>query len=135
MPATSPAEIRLKHASLCMREDNIVQLNGRDHTYSVDDILEINKAIGELTEERRTLLLVIASQYSIVDNEARKFMSKPEAAPYSIAEAYVIKSLAQRLLINFFIRVSGTPVPTSFFTDVPSAVKWLKGFQKAMNRN
>ncbi len=135
MTVKAPREIKLEQVDAIMREDGIVQLNGKDRTYTVEDIHVINKAIGDLSEERRIFLLVVASQYSMVDNEARKYMSKPEAAPYSIAEAYVIKSLAQRLLINFFIRVSGTPVPTSFFTDIPSAVKWLKNFEKAMNKN
>lgn len=129
MTVNRPAEIKLPYVDITLLDDGIVQLNGKDHTYTQDNIIAMNKAIGELSEHKKVLLLVIGSQYSTVDAEARKYMSRPEAAPYSIAEAYVIKSLAQRLLINFFIRVSGAPVPTNFFTDTGEALKWLKSFR------
>lgn len=119
-------EIIISHAELRLRHDSIIQLDLQNHSYTIEDIGEINWAIGELGAKKRVPLLVMAAEYSIVDNEARKFMSKPEAAPYSLAEAYVIKSLPQRILANFFINVTGPPVPTRFFTGLAPAITWLK---------
>ena len=120
----------MEHTDIIMRTDGIVQVNASDHVYSESDIIEINEGIGELAKGQRTLVLIIAGNFSEVDSDARKFLSKPEAAIYSIAEAYLIKSLAQRIVVNFFINVSGTPVPTKFFTELTPAVKWLKTFSE-----
>ena len=126
MVATNSKKINLVHTEIILRADNIVQVNASDHGYSETDIKEVNSAIGELTNRTRTLVLIVASNYSDIDSAARKFLSKPEAAIYSMAEAYVIKSLAQRIIANFFIKVSGTPVRTKFFTETEPAIIWLK---------
>ncbi len=130
-----PSEIDLKHSKLFRRSDGIVEVTGIDHTYSVSDIKDINKAIGEITGNKKTLLLCVSSNYSEVDSEARHFMSTPEATVYSIAEAYVIKSLAQRLILNFIIKVTGTDAPVRFFTDKESSIEWLMSHNQSKEKN
>jgi hypothetical protein len=122
-------KINLIHSVIELREDNIVCVLASDQVYSESNIRDINKAIGILTDQKRTLALIVASNYSDIEADARKFLSKPEAAMYSLAEAYVIKSLAQRLIANFYVRVSGTPVPTKFFTEQKQALEWLKSIK------
>lgn len=122
--------IILGHSEIFLRSDYIIQVNASDHTYSAADIKSIHEAVHKISDSKKAFLLLIASDYTSVDTEARKYLSTPEAGLYSIAEAYVIKSLAQRLLMNFFINVQGTPVPVKFFTEMEAAEKWLKKFQQ-----
>ncbi|MBL7937347.1 MAG: hypothetical protein JNM51_16170 [Bacteroidia bacterium] len=125
----NPAIINLGHTELLMRDDGLIEIKSTDRTYSVTDIKAIHKAVSELTGKQKALLLLIASDYTSIDNDAKNFLSTDEAGLYSIAEAYVIKSLAQRLLLNFLIKVKGTPVPVKFFTEINPAVTWLKSFK------
>ncbi len=122
--------INIGHTELFLRSDNIIQVNATDHLYSVEDIKAIHAAVNTIAGTKKALLLLVASNFTSIDPDARHYLSTPEAGAYSIAEAYVIKSLAQRILLNFLITVQGTPVPAKFFTEQETAVKWLKTFNK-----
>jgi len=118
--------ISIEHAQLFLRPDGIIEIRGSDHTYTLEDIQRIHSAIAELSGNQKVALLLLASTYTSMTNEVQQFLSTPEAVVHSIAEAYVINSLAQRLLLRFLTKVSGTHVPVQFFSDSEQAVKWLK---------
>ncbi len=118
--------INLSHTKLLIRDDGIIQINPSDKTYDIEDIKEIHQAATELSLNQKIRLLLIASDFTSITNDALKYLSTQEAAINSIAKAFVIKSLAQRILINFLIKVKGTPVPVKFFNDIEPAVTWLK---------
>ena len=42
-----------------------------------------------------------------------------------IAEAAIITSLPNRLLINFYLKISKPKVPAKAFSDVEAATEWL----------
>ena len=63
-----------------------------------------------------------------MDAEARDFLSSKEAASNFLANAYVIQSTVQQMIINFVVRVKGTPIPARFFSNEEDAVEWLKSF-------
>jgi hypothetical protein len=131
----NPSKISIDHAELSMRPDGIVQVNAIDHTYSVADIKAIHEAIGELTGKKKVLILLIGDNYTSFDIDAKNFLATPEADAYAIAKAYVIKSLAQRLLLNFLIKIKGTTIPVKFFTELDLAIKWLKSFKVVDTNN
>jgi len=116
------------HTEVLLRSDGIIQVNATDHSYSIEDIKTNTKSIGELTNNQKTLVVVVTSQYSDIEMDARQFASTPEAMKYSIAEAYVIKSFAQRIIANFTLKVKGFSVPVKFFNEIEPAVEWLKTF-------
>lgn len=128
MDTQKPGKILLAHSIIQLREDGIIQIDASDQVYHVFEIKEIHEAIAKISGNKRALLLLIASDFTSIDTEARKYLSTPEAGLYTIAEAYVIKSLAQRLIMNFLIRVNGTPVPVQFFTEANTATSWLFSF-------
>ena len=121
--------VNIGHTEIFTDADGIVHVHATDHTYSLADIKAIHKAINALTDNKKSLALLINSNYTLIDNEAKRFLSSPEAAVNFIANAYVIKSLAHRLILNFIIRVKGTPVPANFFTEKSEAIAWLKSFK------
>jgi hypothetical protein len=97
--------------------------------YSLADVKSLHAAILQLSNQQKCLILLLASRYTLMDTEARDFLSSKEAASNFIANAYVIQSTVQRMMINFIIRVKGTPIPARFFSSEEEAVKWLKSFQ------
>ncbi len=118
--------IDLSHSTLYLREDGILQLNSTNHVYTVADMKEINEAKYKLLEGKNAPLLVIASAYASVENDAREFMASDENQQQSSMEAFVICSLAQKILANFYLAVNKPKVPTRFFSDIISAEKWLQ---------
>lgn len=121
--------IDLGHSRIFKREDGIVQLNCTEHNYSLDDVLSIGEAHKQLNGGIKSLLLVVVHPYTDIETSARHFLKDPASTEHSVAEAYVLRSLAQKLLANFHVKNSPPNVPTKFFSIKEEAVIWLKQFQ------
>jgi hypothetical protein len=120
-------EIDLGHSRLVLRPDGIlVMYCDEDTIYEVEQIKEVVEATGKLTGGKKCAQLTIAGKYSSVTRETRDFIATDEAVKYTSAEAYVIQSLAQRILGNFYLKFYTPKVPTRVFTDVEKAEEWLK---------
>jgi hypothetical protein len=116
----------MSHTRLLLREDGIIQINGSNHKYTVGDIISIQKAVRILSKNNQVRILIVGSEYTEVDQDAMKYMSSPVMGRNSKARAFVIKSLAQRIIINFIVNIKGAAVPAKFFTEKNQAISWLK---------
>ena len=122
-------EIVLPHSHLKLRSDGIVQITYPDHfDFTLKESIESVNAIGEITNCVPHVILKIPGKYTSVDHDCRDHVAKGDGARFSIAEAFIIKSLAHKILANFYIKVYKPQKPTHFFSDIPSAEKWLKTF-------
>lgn len=121
------AEIDLGHSKLILRSDNVLELICDDDTiYDVTIIKQVAVETGKLTGGKKCMQLTIAGKYSTISKEGREYAATEEAVEFTIAEAYVIQSLAQRILGNFYLKFNKPKVPTRLFTDKDKAEKWLK---------
>lgn len=115
-----------KHSKIQLLDNGIVELHSNDDTvYDVDMIKEVVNEIGNLTGGKKCKQITIAGIYTSVTKEGRDFMASDEAVKFTIAEAFVIQSLAQRILGNFFLKFNRPKVPTKIFTDKQKAELWL----------
>ncbi len=73
-------------------------------------------------------VLVLCGKHSSTDVELLTELSKNENNPYSKADAFVISSLAQKLLANFYLKIISPERPTKFFRSQKEATEWLKSF-------
>ncbi|MBK6521686.1 MAG: hypothetical protein KBG47_10780 [Bacteroidia bacterium] len=121
--------IDLSHSELFLRDDGIVQVNTTDHDYGMKELKEINIAQGQLNNGKRRLLLVIVSEFANIEKEGREYMATDESTQFSIVEAYVISSLAHKILGNFYMRMNKPSVPTRFFTEIKVAEEWLNTYR------
>ena len=113
------------HSEIFLRDDGIIQMNSRNHTYTLQDLKEINVAQGKISGGKRLPLLVVADQYSDIESDAREFMASFEATQFSSAEGYVLRSLGHKILGNFYLKVNKPGVPTRFFNEETDALQWL----------
>lgn len=127
------AKIDIGHTQILMRDDGTVVVEASNRLYTNFDIKEIHQSIRTINQGQKVLLLLKADQYTSIDQSARQYLSTEEAGKQSIAEAYVIKSLSQRMLLNFLMKVNGTPVPSRFFTSIIEAENWLNAFRTKEN--
>ncbi len=93
----------------------------------ITDISQILAAMKELSGEKMPVL-VICPEFATTNSEVMKYLSKNENFPYSKAGAYVVFSLAQRLLANFYLKITTPERPTKFFNNKEEAINWLKEF-------
>ncbi len=122
-------KIDLTHSVIVLRDDGIIELYANDHhVYVIEDVKENVKAFGELTGNEKVPVLIIGGSFSSLDDQTREFMATEESLKYSKAEAFLITSLAQKILINFYIKFNKPLVPTRVFTDKEAAIEWLMRF-------
>jgi len=124
-------EQNLGHSKLVLRPDGILVMYCDDDTiYEVEQIKEVVEITGQMTGGKKCAQLTIAGKYSSVTSECRDFIATDEAVKYTLAEAYVIQSLAQRILANFYLKFYTPKVPTKVFTDMLKAEQWLQQILK-----
>ena len=95
--------------------------------FSVDDfqqLLESQKKLGG----KQLPVLIICSNHVSTDIELLKSLSKNANNPFTKADAFVITSMAQRILGNFYVKINKPERPTQLFSDKSEALGWLKQF-------
>ena len=121
--------ISLDHAEISLREDGIVEINTKSSSeLGIEQCMENQKAYAQLLEAKRYPMIHIGGKYVTIDKKARKYAASEEALRFSVAEAYVITSLAHKILAKFYLKVDKPSVPTKFFSTKVAAENWLKEF-------
>lgn len=70
-------------------------------------------------------VLVLCREHSNTNIELLNVIAKNENNPYSRADAFVIKSMAQKILANFYLKIHKPERPTKFFNSKDDAIMWL----------
>lgn len=104
----------------------VVEVNDVDE-FKISD-LEVLVSMQKKMGARQLPVLVICNEYASTNVELLDVLAKNINNPYSKADAFVIKSLAQKILANFYFRFKRPERPTHFFNDIDEAKKWLTQF-------
>lgn len=94
---------------------------------SIEDAVLIRKAQEEISGKKLPML-IHGGKYSTVNVEALKFISQNINMPYSKASAYIMHTMAQKILGNFYLKINKPQRPTKFFSNKEDAIIWLKQY-------
>lgn len=120
--------INLGYATVTMREDGIVNTNILLETSAtLEQAKELLIAYIQVTNGVNTPHPFTVTTISIMDDEVMEFI-KTTANNHGVADAFVIHSLAQKILANTFLRFQTPTIPTKFFSSEEKAVEWLKEY-------
>ena len=115
-------------------ENDLVRLSYEDEV-DVDLIAaKIDyKLYDEITEGKPFRKLVVSGKYTQLSSEAIKFIQaeNQKRAHLIIAEAIVVRTLAQRLLGNFYYRLQKPNYNIRMFTSEEKAMNWLNSFSSS----
>lgn len=110
-----------------MRSDGIVQVNFGDNIeLDLKESVEIIDTIGEFTGGKKALILNIAGKSTSATSAARDYSASVGGLKYTIADAFVVTNIAQKILANFYLSFNKPLVNTRIFDDEAEAVEWLK---------
>lgn len=125
------AEKDIGFARIVIGSDGIMYIDiNTDGDFTLENAKELFEASLEVGKGKQYPNLIRVHQYFLPTKEAREFVAAPERSSRALAEAYVIKSLPQKLIGNFYIRIDKPLAPTKLFTSEEKAMEWLKGFVK-----
>ncbi|MDB2656805.1 hypothetical protein N9Y60_01990 [Crocinitomicaceae bacterium] len=117
----------LTNCEVQILEGDIFHINwngGKD--IEIQDIDELAKAFGEMTQGRKMKVLQEFDHFTSISNEARKYAA--ETAPDVAAIAYVIKGLGQRMDLRFYLNIRRRKVKAKVFMSKETALRWIKQY-------
>lgn len=94
-----------------------------DIALEIADFKEPLEVLKNLSEENFYKVIVEFPMHTHASPEARKWAM--ETSLPAVAEAIVFKSLAQRIIIRFYLLVNKQSHPVKIFTDKEDAINWL----------
>jgi hypothetical protein len=92
----------------------------------VEDVQEMRTVYLRLSKEKPFAVLLDATNAFSITSEARALIASKMFTEKRIAAAFVTKSLANKIVGNFFIKANKPASPTRLFNDETIAYRWLK---------
>jgi hypothetical protein len=65
--------------------------------------------------------------------DVRDYYVDNDYAKYRYADAFIVKSLAVRLMVNFYISFNKPAIPTKTFTNPEQAIQWINELRQRLN--
>ena len=123
--------VRLTHTKIELRDDGIIQFFYGDHIqYTMTEAKELEAVVEKITKGVTHKSLRIAGKFSNIDMEVMRYLSRGRGALFTLADSFVIHSMPQKLLANFYLKINKPVLPTKFFTEIAEADKWLQSLDK-----
>lgn len=114
-----------------LRKDGIVHYKiKKDSMILLMDIMEHYRYFEKKYPGQQFLNIYEFEENAEIDDDARKWASDPDGNTFTIADAFVIQSMAQKLVGNFYLTFHKPIKPTRLFNRVDDAIEWLKTFSK-----
>lgn len=121
--------IRTKKAEITLLREDFIQISIFENVHlEAKDIRIIHEEKIKLVGSKKHVVLLIAGRYSTISLEARELSASSEMTGNRVAIAIIARSIAHRLVGNFFIRVNKPPGNTRIFSSKERATKWLEKF-------
>lgn len=109
-----------------LRDDGIIQFfYGENTEYTMKETKDLEEAVVQITKGVIHMSLRVAGKFTSVDTEVMKYLSRGRGTLFTLADAFVIHSVAQRILANFYLNISRPILPTKVFTELKEAEAWL----------
>lgn len=122
-------EYRISRVSL--REDGILDIKIKaDELFTASDYYDLMDAAYTFGKGKRLLNLIDVGEHTTADHESRKLSTSKEGSIYKLADSFIIYSLPQKLVANFYMSFHKPIIPTRFNTSKDEAIKWLKNMDQ-----
>lgn len=109
------------------RKDGIIQLQIYDGYYGeLQDGMNIVDTFRILKEQEKCLVLIVSDDNASFSKEAREFVASEATSKIVKADAFVIKSLSLKILMNGYLKFNKPNRLTRFFNSEQAAIAWLQ---------
>lgn len=116
------SEIKLPYPIVEYKEPIIYLKLTKAITWGAEEMIEYFEAVDKLREGKRHLSFTDARIGTDLSPEAREIAAKNTIV---VANAVLVKWLAQRLITNVFVQINKPSFPLRVFKEEAPAIKWL----------
>lgn len=108
-------------------EDEVLWITVKDETIvTVKDMQELLKACVQLTGSRKYYSIVDVRVNAHTSQGVTDYYAQNEYNHYRYADAFIVNTLAMRLIVNFYMTFNKPSVPTRTFNDPELAKQWIE---------
>ncbi|MBL7889359.1 MAG: hypothetical protein JNL24_07405 [Bacteroidia bacterium] len=119
-----------ENLSVSVRKDGVIFVSVKANIeIDIKEVKQVVNALETIFEGKKFPLLIVTGEYTLPTPEARAYIATPESDPYASAEAYVVKSLSQKLVGNVYLSFNKPARPTRIFNSEEKALEWLQQFK------
>lgn len=120
-------------AYLSCRGDVITAQVKENVDISVEKMNELLQEAVRIAGFKKYFVIVDARAVFHSEADVRDYYASSEYAKYRYADAFIVKSLATRLMVNFYISFNKPSIPTKTFTDPEEATRWINELRQRLN--
>ena len=125
-------EINLEYVKVQLFEPELVRIEVTQNiTIGKAEAIQITDQIGVLTNGKKYPVLMTGHEFAQVDKEGREYSASEAGLRFTIADAIIVKNLAQKILAGFYLRINKPRKPTRVFKNENEAIEWL--YQEKIN--
>jgi hypothetical protein len=99
-----------------------------DVEFEIEDLEQLVQFQKELGDGKAYPVLIHPSYTATTNSDLIKYMSKKESLPYTVADAFILNSIPQKILAKLYLRFATPERPLNFFTNEDEAIKWLSKY-------
>ena len=114
-----------KYRIIYFPEEKVVEFYMKDLEIEKEDIIEMHTETLHITNGTKYASIFSAQDFFSISGEARTEGSKPYYSENLIAQALVVKNLAQRLIGNFIMKINKPVRDTRMFSNHADAKIWV----------
>lgn len=93
---------------------------------SLAETLEIFRWVRSQISDSKHYLIVEAGFGSTADPAVREWLSSEERLEAIAADAFIVNSIAHKIVVNFYLKYNKPQHPTKAFTNIDDARIWIK---------
>ncbi len=127
--------IVLNKSTHTLLEPGIIKIVVRESEFlELEDVKLMHEANLKLSENKSfCVLLDVTRKYFSVSTEGKELLAGEEYSKVLKASAFVVTSLATKIMGSLFIKINKPKSPTQLFTNENQALEWLKNFNYPAN--
>ncbi len=114
-----------KYKIVYTHDKKLVEFYMKDIEIEKLDIIEMHTETLRLTDGKKYVSVFSAKDFFSITGEARAEGAKPHYSKNLIAQALVVKNLAQRLIGNFIMKINKPASETKMFAEHEEAKLWV----------
>jgi hypothetical protein len=114
-----------KYTIAWFRDEKIVEFNINELELEREDIIEMHKQTILLTKDEKYASIFTAKDFMSITGDARAEGAKPMYSGNLIAQALIVKNLAQRLVGNFIMKFNSPAKEMKMFSTYEEGKAWV----------
>ena len=124
------AHMSTEAAEIYLRKDGIMHVHIMvKNSFELQHSMQIVEARTKLAENKPYPILYTTEHTFVTPSpEVKQYVASEERSALVLADAFVIKSLPQRLAAKMFSNFNKPVRPSKFFSNEADAILWLKEF-------